>query len=174
DAYAVLVGVSQYSDKQIKPRPHAEDDAKALYDLLMNKDYLGVEPKHMHLLLGNPDPQRNSEPATHTNVIKALHAVAGKAERDDLVLFVFIGQGGPISDSGNRLGYFVSDTTIKDRSKNAVAAADVQQELDKLQSHRFCAFLDVNFRGYNDGPEKVPEPVFGVTAYREFLGTDAK
>src|SRR5262245_5675938 len=29
--YVVLVGISQYHDKQIKPRPHAEADAKALY-----------------------------------------------------------------------------------------------------------------------------------------------
>ena len=28
-SYAVLVGISQYGDKQIKPRPHAEADAKA-------------------------------------------------------------------------------------------------------------------------------------------------
>ena len=173
-AYVVLVGISQYNDKQIKPRPHAEDDAKALYDLFSNKDYLGVRPANMQLLLGNADAGRKSEPATHANIIKALHTVAGKADRDDLVIFAFIGQGGPINDKGNRLCYFATDTTLKDRSKNAVAAADIQQELDKLKSHRFCAFLDVNFHGYADGPEKLPEPVFGSGAYREFLGSDAK
>ncbi|TMQ35324.1 MAG: hypothetical protein E6K70_02900 [Planctomycetota bacterium] len=173
-AYVVLVGISQYNDKQIKPRPHAEDDAKALYDLFVNKDYLGVRPANMQLLLGNADAGRKSEPATHANIIKALHTVASKADRDDLVIFAFIGQGGPINDKGNRLCYFATDTTLKDRSKNAVAAADIQQELDKLKSHRFCAFLDVNFHGYADGPEKLPEPVFGSGAYREFLGSDAK
>ena len=30
--YVVLVGISQYADQQIKPRPHAEADAKALFD----------------------------------------------------------------------------------------------------------------------------------------------
>jgi C-terminal peptidase prc len=55
-----------------------------------------------------------------------------------------------------------------------VAAADIQQELDKLKSQRFCAFIDVSFKGYNDGPVKVPDPVFGATVYREFLGVDGK
>src|SRR4051812_34292096 len=31
--YAVLIGIGDYADKQIKPRRHAEADVKALYDL---------------------------------------------------------------------------------------------------------------------------------------------
>ena len=55
--------VSQYEDQQIKPRPHAEADAQALYDLFTNKDYLGVDADHIRLLLGSPDQQRKSQPA---------------------------------------------------------------------------------------------------------------
>src|SRR6516164_9853315 len=84
--YVVLVGISQYTDAQIKPRPHAEADAKALYDLFTNKDYLGVDADHIRLLLGSPDPQRKSEPATHDNILKALRWVAAEAQRDDLVI----------------------------------------------------------------------------------------
>jgi C-terminal peptidase prc len=172
--YLVLVGVSQYGDKQIKPRPHAEDDAKALYDVFTNKDYRGVDPANVHLLLGNADPGRHSQPATHENVIQALHSVVKKAERDDLVIFAYFGQGATLNEAGSRLGYFASDSTVKDRAKNAVAAADIQQELDKLKSQRFCAFIDVSFKGIVSGPEKVAEPVLGAGAYREFLGADGK
>ena len=45
--YAVLVGISEYADQQIKPRPHAEADVKALYDLFTNKDYLGLDDQHL-------------------------------------------------------------------------------------------------------------------------------
>src|SRR5262249_43372130 len=113
-------------------------------------------------------------PATHDNIIKALHWVASKAQRDDLVVFAFIGQGAPLAKSGSRMCYFAADSTVKDRAKNAVAAADIQQELDKLKSQRFCAFIDVYFKGFESGPEKVPEPTLGPGYYREFLGTDAK
>src|SRR6516162_7573335 len=91
-AYAVLVGVSKYADGQINARPYAEDDIKALYDLLSRNKYVDIEPGRMHLLLGTPDAQRKSEPATKQNIIKALHDVASKAGRDDLVIFAFIGQ----------------------------------------------------------------------------------
>jgi C-terminal peptidase prc len=166
--YAVLIGISDYSDKQIKPRPHAEADIKAMYDLFTNKDYLGVDPDSIRLLLGKEDAQRKSEPATHENIVKALKWVAGKATRDDLVIFAFVGQGAPLSES--RVCYLASDSTLKGRSKNAVAAEEIKQELDKLKSQRFCAFVDVNFSGYKDGPEKLPEPSLSANWYREFRG----
>ena len=56
--YVILVGVSNYADKQIKPRPMAENDAKALYDLFTDKNYLGVEPENIRLLLGKADEKR--------------------------------------------------------------------------------------------------------------------
>src|SRR5262245_40565620 len=63
-AYLVLVGIDDYADKQIKPRKHAEDDAKALYDLFTNKEYLDVDPDNVKLLLGKKDEKRPSELAT--------------------------------------------------------------------------------------------------------------
>jgi C-terminal peptidase prc len=171
NSYVVLVGINQYGDKQIKPRLHAEADAKALYDLFTNKDYLGVEADRIRLLLGSADPQRKSEPATRENVIKALNWVATNAGRDDLVIFAFIGEGAPLSESG-RLCYLAVDSTLKERTRNAIAAGDIQQELDKLKSQRFCAFIDVNFNGFDSGPVHVPEATFG--SYREFRGADGK
>jgi carboxyl-terminal processing protease len=171
-AYAVVIGISQYGDKQIKPRPHAEADAKALYDVFANKDYLGLDADHARLLLGSDDPARKSQPATQENILKAVHWVTSKANTDDLVLFVFIGQGAPVSDSGNLLGYLASNSTLKDRAKTAVAAADLAQEFDKLRTHRFCAFIDVNFTGFEKKPVTVPEPSLGNGAYKEFRGSD--
>src|SRR5262245_44394898 len=96
--YVVLVGVGEYADKQIKPRPHAEADAKALYDLFTHKDYLAADVKQVRLLLGSPDRQRKSEPATHENIVKALNWAVTNAKRDDVVIFAFIGQGAALRD----------------------------------------------------------------------------
>src|SRR5262245_48981256 len=70
--YVVLVGISNYADKQIKPRAHAEDDAKAFFDVLTDKQYLGVPRDQVKLLLGSADDKRGSEPATRDNILKAL------------------------------------------------------------------------------------------------------
>jgi carboxyl-terminal processing protease len=172
--YVVLVGIDQYADKQIKPRKHAEADAQALFDLFTDKGYLGVQPDHVKLLLGNEDRERKSEPATHENIIKAVQWMAAHAEVNDLVVFAYLGEGGPLTETGGSLCYFASDTTLKNRAKNAVAAADIGQELDKLKSQKFVALIDVNFHGYNDGPEKLGEPTLAESPYEEFRGTDGK
>jgi C-terminal peptidase prc len=165
--YAVVVGIDRYADPQIKARPHAEADAQALYDLFTSKDYLGADAR---LLLGQPDAQRHSQPATRANILKALHWAAAKARRDDPVLFVFLGEGAPL---GERSCYFASDSTFKGRAKNAVAAAEIEHELEGLKSQRFVAFLDVNFKGFDSGKE--PAPDLNLTNfYKEFLGKDEK
>jgi C-terminal peptidase prc len=172
-SYVVLVGISDYADKQINPRPHAEDDAKALYDLFTDKDYLGADADHVRLLLGKEDAKRHSQPATKENITKALEWLKSEAKPGDLVIFGFLGQGCSLGERGDRRCYLASDSTLKDREKNAVAAATIAENLDKLQSHHFCALIDVNFKGFTkDVKDPIPEAALGDNAYREFLGDD--
>src|SRR5439155_24819952 len=69
--YIVLVGINKYEDKQILPRDTAEADATALYDLFTSQDYLGVDAKHVKLLLGSADDKRGAEAATKANILQA-------------------------------------------------------------------------------------------------------
>jgi C-terminal peptidase prc len=170
--YVVLVGISTYADKQIKPRPHAEDDAKALYDLFTNKDYLGAKPENVHLFLGSEDAGRKSQLATRDNVLKALHKVSEDAKANDLVIFAFFGEGGPLGESGDRRCYFASDSTFKGRDKDAIANSDIQDALKNLKSQRFCAFIDVDFKGFTGAPKGLAEASLGTSPYKEFLGDD--
>src|SRR5213593_2371303 len=62
--HVILVGISSYDDKQIKPRPRAEADVKALYDVFTSKDHSGVDPKDVTLLVGKEDKERNGKKAT--------------------------------------------------------------------------------------------------------------
>src|SRR4051812_26877665 len=100
-SYAILVGISDYADKQIKPRAHAEADAAALYDVLTNKDHLGIKSDNLRLLLGKKDAKRGSQDATRENVLKALQWVSDNAGPDDLVIFAFFGEGGPLGEAGD-------------------------------------------------------------------------
>src|SRR5260370_3786899 len=68
-AHVVLVGISDYADKQIKPRKFAEEDAQALYDLLPDKRYLGVKGNNSLLLVGCADETRHSHPTTRANIV---------------------------------------------------------------------------------------------------------
>ena len=170
--YVVLVGISNYADKQIKPRAHAEDDAKALFDLLTDKKYLAVDAKHSRLLLGDPSKAPGSEAATRANILKALHWITDNAKSNDLVIFGFFGEGGPLGQSGDHRCYFASDSTFKGRDKDAVASSEVGEALKNLKSQRFCVLLDVNFKGFTTDDKKVAEPTLGTNPYKEFLGDD--
>jgi C-terminal peptidase prc len=173
--HVVLIGISDYADKQIKPRPKAEDDAKALYDLFTSKDYLGVDTKNVRLLLGKADEKRNSIEATHKNILDAVKWLSKDCKTNDLVIFAFFGQGCSLGERGDRTCYFASDSTLDDRAKNAVAAADIAQEFDKLKSKHVCVLLDLNFKGFDAGKKSIPEPKWSDLdglPYKEFLGDD--
>ena len=173
--HIVLIGISDYKDPQIKPRKHAEDDAKALYDLCTSKDFLpGVDPANVRLLLGKVDDKRPSKEATRANILEAMHwlASARGAKRDDLVVFAFFGEGASLGERGDRTCYFASDSTLKGRVKDAVDAADIAQEFDKLKSKSVCVLLDVNFKGFDAGKESIPDASLGENPYKEFLGDD--
>jgi carboxyl-terminal processing protease len=165
-AYIVLVGINKYADPQILSRAHPEDDMRSYYDLFTDQRYLGVDQEHIRLLLGSSDEKRTSEPATHENILKALHWAVSKANKDDVVIFVFSGEGAPLAD---RACYFAADSTFKDRAKNALAAAEIESALEKLKSDRFCAFVDVDFKGFNVPKEAAPD-INSQKFYREFLG----
>lgn len=170
--YVVLVGISNYADKQIKPRPHAEDDAKSLYELFTDKKYLGADAQHSRLLLGDSAKVPGSQPATRENILKALRWVADKAKTGDLVIFGFFGEGGPQGDTGAHRCYFASDSTFAGRDKDALAASEVGEALKGLKSQRFCVLLDVDFKGFTTNDKKVAEPTLGTNPYAEFLGTE--
>ncbi|HZT81159.1 MAG TPA: S41 family peptidase, partial [Gemmataceae bacterium] len=174
-AYAVLVGVGRYADAAIQGRSHAEDDVRALYDLLTDPRHLGIPRDHVRLLLGaGPDKARPSETATRANVLAATRWVAAEAGPDDLVVFAWVGQGAALGERGDRIAYFAADSSVKDPARSAVLAPVLGEELDRLQSHRVCLFVDVSFKGYrpaNGGAPAIPNPG-ADSLWREFLGKD--
>ncbi|MBM4071539.1 MAG: hypothetical protein FJ271_21785 [Planctomycetes bacterium] len=152
--YVVVVGIDKYADNHILPRKHAEADAQALYDLFIAKEHLGVDDKHIKLLLGSPDKTRPNELATRGNILKALNWLHTQAGRDDLVVLAFMGQGAPV---GERLCFFATDSTFKNRAKDAVASGDIEQAIEKVKSQKFVAFIDTHFLGFKKGKEAVPD-----------------
>ncbi|MFO0877097.1 MAG: S41 family peptidase [Gemmataceae bacterium] len=170
--HVILVGISQYEDKDIRPRPLAEKDATALHALFTNKDYCDADPKNVKLLLGKSgDPDKK---ATRANFLKVLKAVAEDAQPQDKVYVVFIGQGGPLGESGDRRCYFLADSTFKNRNKDAVASEEIEDALKKLKARHLAVFLDVDFKGFDEtaGGPGLAEPTLGKSPYREFLGDD--
>ncbi|MFM7151056.1 MAG: S41 family peptidase [Gemmataceae bacterium] len=170
--YVLLVGISEYADKQIKPRPKAEADARSLYQLFTDKEYRGVKPENIRLLVGKSD--NKDEVANRANFLKAMRWISDVAKPEDTVVFGFVGQGGPLGESGDRRCYFLSDSTFANRDKDAVASEEIEDILKKYKGKRFCVFLDVDFKGFSEEGTglAISEPTLGKTPYKEFLGDD--
>jgi C-terminal peptidase prc len=170
--FVVLVGISEYADKQIKPRPNAEADVKALYKMFTSKDYLGAEASHVRLLVGKTDDAEQK--ATRANFLKSIKWVADEAKPDDTVLIAFIGHGGPLGESGDSRCYFLADSTFKGRSKDAVTPEEIEEPLKKLKAKHLAVFLDVDFKGFvDDGKSRaIAEPTLGKAPYKEWAGDD--
>jgi carboxyl-terminal processing protease len=159
----VIVGIDKYQDPQINSRKHAEADAKALAELFLAKDRLGAAPDRVKLLLGS---SAGDDQATRDNILKALTWLEKKSTKDDLVILAFFGNGAPV---GERASIFAVDSTYKGRAKDAVAAGDIEQAVDKVPSQRFVALVDVHFLGFNPGKEKMPD-LTSQSIFRAFLG----
>lgn len=171
--YAVMVGISQYADKAIKPRVHAEDDVRALYKLFTNPEVGGYAKENVRLLEGNP--AGDAKKATRTEFLAALKWISETAQAGDDVLFTFIGEGGPLGDSGDRRCYFLADSTWKGRNKDSVTVEEIEEAFKKLKAKNVCVLLDVDFTGFQDdksGGVAIAEPTLGRAPYREFLGDD--
>ena len=175
-AHVVVVGISKYKDPQIKERPNAENDAIALFNIFADSKYLGLTKENGTLLLGKPEKAKidghQAIEATRENILNALKNIAFKANPEDLVIFTFIGEGGPLGDSGDRRCYFTSDSTFQDRDKNALASSDISDVLKNLKSNKFCTFLDIDFKGFQSKGKSVAEATLGTNPYQEFLGDD--
>ncbi|HVS36413.1 MAG TPA: S41 family peptidase, partial [Gemmataceae bacterium] len=168
--YIVVVGVSNYQDKQLLPRTHAEDDARALFELYTNKDYYGVDADHSRLLLGSADG-KDSKAATRQNILDALKWITRETGPNDPVVFAFFGDGGPLGDRGDHHCYFAADSTFKGRDKDSVAAPEIAEALKGFKSQDFAVFLDVNFKGYTvPGDKNIAEPSFTDKPFSEFRG----
>jgi len=151
-AYTVIVGINQYADPFILPRAFAEADAVALYRWLTSDRGGQVPAEKVRLLLGRPQNQPGALPATREEILKALHWALDNAKEEEVILLAWFGQGAPV---GDRTCYFAADSTLKDRAKNAINAAQLEQLLEQCKSNRIVAILDVNFRAYDEKKEKV-------------------
>ena len=154
--YAVIVGAGEFKDAQIKGRPTAETDAKALYDVLTDAAVGGIPADHVQLLLTGKDDKRDAKGATKANVLAAVKKVVEKAGINDRVLVVWIGQG---ASTGERTCLFLGDSTFKDRAKDALTSSELEAEFKTVKAKEVIGVLDFDLKAFDVSKEKEKESV---------------
>ena len=132
-AYVVVIGVSDTADPTILPRPSADADAKAVYDLFADTQYLDAKPERVKLLTSKADDKRKGQVATRENILKAVREAVAGTGKDDLLVIAWFGRG---ASAGDRTCLFAADTTFKERAKTGVLGADLEPELKAARQDR--------------------------------------
>ena len=127
-------GVTEEEVRQVVERPGLNIAEDRNSRALMGQTAAG---RHLKVVFV-PDEGRKSEPATRENILKALEWLEKTTTKDDLVIFAILTQGSPL---GERTVYFASDSTFKERAKDAVAGGDIENYLNKLKSERFVTLV---------------------------------
>lgn len=154
--FVVIVGAGQFQDKAIDPRPTADADAKALYDLFTDPKSLGIPADRAKLLLSAPDDKRPAQIATRDAIVKAVETATAQTGADDLLILAFFGRG---TSSGNKTVFFTPDSSLRDRAKTAlVFGNDLEVAFQKVKHQKLLLLMDVHYKGFNPGDEKIAEP----------------
>ncbi|MFT3878897.1 MAG: caspase family protein [Gemmatales bacterium] len=145
-AYAVIIGIGNYQDAGIQSRPYLDQDAIAFYKQLTtgaNSKLYSAE--NIKLLVSKVPSGLPAEVANKENVLKALKWLAGVAKEDDTAVIYWAGSGAPLDKA---TCYFTVNSTVEDRNKNAISAAEIEADMDKFKTGKLAVLLNVNFRGY--------------------------
>ncbi|QJW94455.1 Carboxyl-terminal protease [Frigoriglobus tundricola] len=149
--YAVIVGVGEFKDAAIQPRPTADADAKALHTLLTDPKYLGIAADRAKLLL--------SGDATREAVVKAVDAAVAGTGPDDLLIVAFFGRG---TSAADKPCFFTADSTVKERAKTTLQVSDLEPAFKKVKRQNVLFLMDVQYKGGVDaGKEKIVDPNVG-------------
>ena len=139
--YALVIGVDQYSDRQIGTLWGASNDARALADALVR--YAGF-PEDQVILLASDQPLERQP--TRTRILHRLSNLAAVVPKDGLLLVSFSGHG--IERSGqafllpsdaqvsNDVSFMEETAVSVSRMKERIRAANVRQVLILLDACR--------------------------------------
>ncbi|MGL6073470.1 MAG: S41 family peptidase [Fimbriiglobus sp.] len=166
--YVVIVGAGEFQDAAITARPTAEADARAFYDFFSNPKYL-TTPERVTLLTSQPDAARKSLPASKANITKAIQEAVSKTGKDDTLIIAMFGRGAP---SGEQTCLFMPETKFAERAKTSFVGADLESTLKMAKDRKICILLDIAFKGFEPGKEKLAEPTLSDMLKAVFGGDD--
>ena len=139
-AWAVVVGVSEYGSAGIPALKYADRDAEAFADFLRRPEGGGYDSDHLRILL-NKD-------ATLTNIKDALINFLGQAIDMDLVIIYFAGHGAPEPARPQNLYLLTHDSDPNMLGTTAFPMWQIQDVLARyINAKRIVVFSDACHSG---------------------------
>ncbi len=138
--WAVIVGISEYQNPQIKNLSYADRDARVFAEFLQSSAGGGFDPNRMKVLL-NKD-------ATLQNIKSALNSFLRQTIEKDLVIIYFAGHGAPEPANPNNNYLLPYDTDPNSLETSAFPMWDVNTALTRyIPSKKVVVFTDACHSG---------------------------
>ena len=143
-SYALLVGISEHSNPAmnlVTPR----NDVTRLAAILVDAAIGGFRPENVTVL--------TDAEATAAAVRWALQDIAGKAQKDDLILFYFSGHGDLLANGSTYLVTYELEDPARVIPDFVIKAEDIRRDLasSTVESSKLLLVLDACYAG---GPRK--------------------
>ncbi len=134
--WAVIIGVSDYTDETIGDLQYADDDARAVYDFLRSPaaGMGGIPESHIQLLV--------NEDATSRNIRSALTTFLRSSTPDDVVFMYIAAHGAPDPYRPDDLYILTHDTEIADIAATAIAMNDVNKAIQDTYAYNKVLVTD--------------------------------
>jgi uncharacterized caspase-like protein len=139
--WAVIIGISQYDDPEIKGLEFADRDARAVYEFFRSplSGLGGFKPENMKLLL-NKD-------ASYTNMKVALFDFLKQAAPEDVVYVYFAGHGSPDPQRRNNLYLLPADAQAGSMGGTAFRMDDMNRALAEVTAAHKVLITDACHSG---------------------------
>lgn len=134
--WAVIIGVSDYTDETIGDLQYADDDAQAVYDFLRSPSagMGGIPESNIQLLV--------NEQATSRNIRSALTTFLRSSTPDDVVFLYIAAHGAPDPYRPDDLYILTHDTEIADIAATAISMADVNKSIQDAYAYNKVLVTD--------------------------------
>lgn len=130
--YALVIGTGEYEDKRIPALPAGSNDARRLYEILIDPA-VGMFPEENVTLLLH-------EEVTRMKVVSALDTLARRAENKDLVVIFFSGHGAV--DDRERSYWVMQNTKSDDLRASALSETEITELLNEIRTSRLVTLID--------------------------------
>ncbi len=136
--WALVAGVGDYADPDIKDLAYAERDATAMADLLRGK-HVGIAPERLKLLLGAA--------ATREEFISALDETLTRAAPEDAVVIYLAVHGVPDPKTGEELYLLFQDAKKSKVLGTGFEQATLEKQIRTSSARKVVLLLDACHAG---------------------------
>jgi tetratricopeptide (TPR) repeat protein/predicted nucleic acid-binding protein len=122
--YALLVGISEFQDPDIKKLSYAHEDALEMRKLLLTKRAGAIPPENIMVLI--------NEKATRAAINAAIEShLLNRHDPDDTILLFMATHGEAVAVDGDDRGFIVAwDSSAKDLATTGIPMEDIRQEFE--------------------------------------------